>query len=266
MATVDDIVKAVEAIAPAGLAEEWDNVGLQLGSRTWKVARAVTALDPTPAVVDDIIKRKADVLVTHHPLIFRPLRRLDLDTPLGGVLQQLMANRIAVVSAHTNLDSVTGGVNDVLAAALGLAPVAVLQSHAAHPECGLGRIGNLPLPVTLHALAVTAKERLAIPQVRCVGDLNRRVQRVAICSGSGSSLLKAFFSSGAEVFITGDAGYHDAREVEARGRGLIDIGHFESEHIVLESLARQLAGQLETQGLDIPVETCSVEQTPFATI
>jgi len=114
-ATVNDILNAIESIAPKALAEEWDNICLQIGCRQWPVKRVLTALDPTPEVIREVRNRKADVLVTHHPLIFSPLRSLDLDTPIGGLLQELLRQHIAVISAHTNLDSVQGGVNDILA-------------------------------------------------------------------------------------------------------------------------------------------------------
>jgi len=265
-ATVNHILNALESIAPAALAEEWDNSGLQVGRRDWSVKRVLTALDPTMEVIREARNRKADVLVTHHPLIFSPLRALDLDTPLGEILQELMRHQIAVISAHTNLDSVQGGVNDILASFLAVDGLTVLQPAAEDVDCGLGRIGSLPARTTLADLATEIKARLAIPHIRFAGDPQLPVHRVALCSGSGSSLLKTFFTSGAQVYITGDVRYHDAREVEAHGLGVIDIGHYESEHIILESFAKQLADQMRADGLDISVEACLCEQPPFTTV
>lgn len=265
-ATVNDILNAIETIAPAALAEEWDNIGLQVGCRQWPVKHVLTALDPTPEVIREVRKRGADALVTHHPLIFSPLRTLDLDTPLGGMLQVLLRHQIAVISAHTNLDIVQGGVNDILASFLALDRLAVLQPTAEDAHCGLGRIGNLPDRTTLADLAAEIKRRLTIPHLRFAGDPQLPVHRVALCSGSGSSLLRTFLASGAQVYITGDVRYHEAREVEAHGLGVIDVGHYESEHIILESLSKQLAEQMTTAGLDIIVEACLSEQAPFITI
>jgi len=265
-ATVNDILNAIESIAPAALAEEWDNIGLQVGRRHWPVKRVLTALDPTPEVIREVRNRKADVLVTHHPLIFSPLRALDLDTPLGAILRELLRYNIAVISAHTNLDSVQGGVNDILASFLAVDRLTVLQPIQENVRCGLGRIGNLPARTTLGELAVAIKSRMAIPHIRFAGDPQLAVHRVALCSGSGSSLLKAFLASDAQTYITGDVRYHEAREVEAHGRAVIDIGHYESEHIILESFAKQLEDQMNALGLDIPVEACLCEQAPFTTI
>lgn len=265
-ATVNDVLKALESIAPAALAEKWDNIGLQVGRRHWPVKRVLTALDPTPEVIREVRNRKAEVLVTHHPLIFSPLRALDLDTPLGRVLHELLRHNIAVISAHTNLDSVQGGVNDILASFLAVDHLTVLQPIQENAYCGLGRIGNLAVRTTLANLAAEIKSRMRIPHIRFAGDPQLPVHRVALCSGSGSSLLKAFLASDAQLYITGDVRYHEAREVEAHGRGVIDIGHYESEHIILESFAKQLAGQMSAGGLDIVVEACLCEQAPFKTI
>ena len=265
-ATVNDVLNAVETIAPAALAEEWDNIGLQAGCRQWPVKRVLTALDPTVEVIREARSREANVLVTHHPLIFSPIRALDLDTPLGEILQELLCHHIAVISAHTNLDSTQGGVNDILASCLAIEGQTVLQPAAEDAVCGLGRIGNLPERSSLANLAAAIKSRMAIPHIRFAGDPDLPVDRVALCSGSGSSLLRTFLDSDAQVYVTGDVRYHDAREVEAYGRGVIDIGHYESEHILLQSFSKQLAAQMRASGLDVIVEACVSEHAPFTTI
>ena len=265
-ATVNDILEALEAIAPAQLAEEWDNIGLQLGSRQWPAGRVLTALDVTPQIVDEVRRRQGHVLVTHHPLIFSPLRTLDLDTPLGRMLQDLFIDRIAVISAHTNLDSVRGGVNDILSSLLAIEHATVLQPSAHLDDCGLGRIGHLATSTPLGKLAAAVKSHLAMPHVRFAGNPDLRVHRVAICSGSGSGLLEAFLASDAQVFITGDVRYHDARAIEFHGRGVIDIGHYESEHIVLDTLAQRLAEQITGAGLEATVAACQSERAPFTTL
>jgi dinuclear metal center YbgI/SA1388 family protein len=194
------------------------------------------------------------------------MKSLDLDTPLGTMLQALIAHRSAVVAAHTNLDSVQGGVNDILAAHLSLDHIAILQPSLHDAQCGLGRVGTLPSPAALGDLAASIKVGMAIPHVRYAGDPHLQVHHVALCSGSGSGMTAAFLRSDAQVFITGDVRYHDALEIEGHGRGVIDIGHFESEHIVLEALARRLTEQMTLRRLDVTVETCATERTPFRTI
>ncbi len=128
--TVSHVVAALEALAPRRLAEDWDNVGLQLGHPDWPVRRILVALDPTPGVVEEAVRTSAQVIVTHHPLIFRPLRQLDLATVSGTLLQRLIEKRVAVITAHTNLDSVQGGINDILTEILELNDVSVLQPPA----------------------------------------------------------------------------------------------------------------------------------------
>ena len=265
-ATVEDILAAVGAVAPFHLAEDWDNVGLQMGSRRWPVKRVMTALDPTLGVVREAIDRKCDVLVTHHPLIFSPLRSLDIDEPLGCILEALFEHRIAVIAAHTNLDAVNGGVNDVLATLLAMDDMALLQPSERDPSCGLGRVGRITSRCRLDELALIIKDRMALPHVRFAGSPELQVGRVALCSGSGSSLIGAFLASDAEVFITGDVRYHDAREIEAHGRGVVDVGHFESEHIILDELTNKLTEQMVSCGLDVNVEACVGECAPFITI
>ncbi len=265
-ATVEHILAAVGAVAPFHLAEDWDNVGLQMGSRRWPVKRVMTALDPTLEVVRETIDRQGNVLVTHHPLIFSPLMTLDIDGPMGRILEALFEHRIAVIAAHTNLDAVHGGVNDVLASLLAMDDMALLQPSERDPSCGLGRVGRIASRSSLAELAVVIKDRMALPHVRFAGSPELQVSRVALCSGSGSSLIGAFLASDAEVFITGDVRYHDAREIEAHGRGVVDVGHFESEHIILDVLTNKLTEQMISRGMDVRVEACGGERAPFTTI
>ena len=236
---VADILAGLESLAPPRLAEEWDNIGLQVGHPHWPVRRVMVALDPTPAVVEEAIAIEADVLVTHHPLLFHPLRSLNLATVAGGLIQRLVNNEVAVITAHTNLDSVQGGINDVLVTMLGLTAITVLQPAVVDAQAGLGRLGELSPPVDFETLVVNIQQAMGLASVRFAGQIANAVQRVAVCSGSGGSLVKAFLDSSADVFITGDVRYHDAREIEAHQRGVIDIGHFESERIIVHHLAKR---------------------------
>lgn len=263
---VADIIAGMESIAPAHLAEEWDNIGLQVGHPDWPVRRVLVALDPIPSVVAEAINVGADAIVTHHPLIFQPLRRFDLATVTGGLIQQLICKEVALITAHTNLDSVQGGINDVLVAMLGLIHATVLQPSSDDAQAGLGRIGELSPPIEFETLVGKIKRAMGLAFVRSAGQIEKPVQRVAVCSGSGGSLVRVFLDSTADVFITGDVRYHDAREIEAHGRGVIDIGHFESERIIVHHLARHLAVWLEDKGLSAVVLEAACEETPFKTL
>lgn len=261
-ASVADLIEVLETIAPAELAEEWDNPGLQVGAEDWPVKKVWVALDPLPAVVSAACRADADLLVTHHPLIFRPLRRIDAATPVGRAVEAALVNRMAVVAVHTNLDIARGGLNDLLASKIGLANVSGLVS-APGQEAGLGRIGDLPEPCRLSDLALRVKDRLGLSSAQVVGDAGMAVSRAAVCTGSGGSLMGAFFASGAEVYISGDLRYHDARDAENEGRGLIDIGHFGSEHIMVAELAGLLREAVASRRLTVAVEECRIEQDPF---
>lgn len=275
-ATVADIIGIMEGLAPGRLAEQWDNVGLQVGDARWPVARIWVALDPARGVVEAACEAGADMLITHHPLIFKPLAAIDAATETGGIIRKALIASMAIYAAHTNLDSAADGLNDRLAGILGLDNSMVLEPAkpmdqerpeatvaAPIPGEGLGRVGMLPVATTLADLAEDIKKRLGLTAVRVVGQESMSVDRVAVCTGSGASLLDKFFASGARVYITGDLKYHDARQVEARGLGAIDIGHFASEYIVVPLLAEQLGSALAGRGITVDITGCSLEKDPF---
>ena len=264
-------------MAPPWLAEEWDNVGLQIGDPRLPVRRIWVALDPTQEVVKAACENNVDLLITHHPLIFRPLKSIDFATA-GGIIIQMAANhQLAIFSAHTNLDIVQDGVNDILARRLKIQDLSILQPlHAgqrskenisflkgAETEHGIGRIGALAKAGSLKSLVSMVKNKLKLDFVKVAGNLEMKVERVAICSGSGSSLMHAFIASDAQVFISGDIRYHDARDAENENRGIIDIGHFPSEHLMVDALAQQLRKIIAGEGIRIKVEPFALETDPF---
>lgn len=271
-ATVADIIKVMETMAPLRLAEEWDNVGLQVGQLDWPVRSIWVALDPLYDVVDGACRNGVDLLITHHPLIFNPLRCINFDTPVGSVIQAAAGHKLAIFAAHTNFDSAADGINDLLAFRVGLADLKVLK-RGDHPcedsatddlqKQGLGRVGELEETMELLPLALSIKKKLGLKYIKIAGKPDLPVRRVAVCSGSGSGLMKDFFSSGAQVFISGDLRYHDAREVEALNLGLIDMGHFASEYLAIEVLAKRLDKILTADGKDVKVEACRLENDPF---
>ena len=259
--TVADMIEIIERFAPQELVEQWDNSGLQIGSRSWSVSKVWVALDPSPEVIQAACKQKADLLVTHHPLIFRPLKSIDFNHPLGRCIQMAVEHRLAVFSAHTNLDKTPRGLNDMLAERIGLKNIAPLLPEDSGP--GFGRIGELQRSCSLASLAETVKKTLAIEYVRVAGDPKLAVSSVVICSGSGSSLLPDFFLSDAQVFVSGDLRYHDALAVRDFHRGMIDIGHFASEHIMVDALAGRLTEAAEELGAAVDVVAYEHEKDPF---
>ncbi len=261
-----DILPVLEKIAPPHLAEEWDNVGLQVGDPGREVGLVWVALDPSPDVIAAACRQKVGLLVTHHPLIFRPLKRIDTGTPLGAAIEAALRHRLAVYAMHTNLDAAAAGLNDMLAARLGVQrrkPLDARTDPGPRSGIGLGRIGVLRARTRLDELAAEVKRRLGLETVSVIGDGSRRVKRVALATGSGGSLLPHFLSSTAEVFITGELRYHDARDIEAADRGAIDIGHFHSEHLMAAGVALRLRRALHRRRAGIRVEACSIEADPF---
>ena len=274
--TVGEIINMVEELAPRELAAAWDNVGLQVGARDWPVKSVWVALDPLPQVVSAACQEDVDLLITHHPLIFKPLTSVDCTTPTGNIIHSALNRHLAIYSAHTNLDAAADGVNDSLARCIGLRNLGVLeQGEAAVPDKdgqgqsvvqGLGRTGDLAQRTTLASLARDVRESLGLGSVAIAGNPELPVDRVALCSGSGASMLGDFFASDAQVYISGDLRYHDARDVEAAGRGLIDIGHFASEHLIVDVLAGKLTDMLKRKHAEVSVEACMLEEDPFMTI
>lgn len=367
-ATVSQLMRIIDRLAPPRLAESWDNVGLQIGNRNWPVKKIWTALDPLPEVVTMACENEVDLLVTHHPLFFKPVNCIDCESPLGRIAEMALSRQLAIFCAHTNLDSVPGGVNDVLAARMGLQQLRVLGSPVnanlsklvvfapaahvqrllntlfvlgagqignysgcsfrcegvgtflpgadaspalgntgvmnevqenrieilasnddvdrlvdglkqVHPyetmaydvyplaardhQTGLGRVGKLVSPLSLGAFSEKLKLALNLTTVKVSGQADMPVETVAVCSGSGSSLLKAAIASGAQAYVSGDLGHHTARDAQQAGIGLIDVGHFGSEHIIVDVLATSIREAIEAAGISAVVEANDMETDPF---
>lgn len=235
LVTVNDIVRLLEEMAPPELAEEWDNVGLMLGRRQKAVRKLLLALDMTQETVEQAVAQKADMLITHHPAIFHKLGRITDNDWQQDLLLQLAEHGIAVYSAHTNLDCVANGVNDVLAKKLRLTDIDILDTAN-----GLGRIGEVMQPMCLQDFAAFVKSTLRADYL-AVGDAGRQVRKVAVCGGAGSDLLMLALAQGADTFVTGDVKYHEAQQAVFSGLNIIDAGHQPTELPVLDDLADRLS-------------------------
>jgi len=366
---ISDIVGIINKISPARLAESWDNPGLQVGDPMAEISRIMVALDATPAVVESALQADCQLLVTHHPLIFKPQKSITTANPQGRTVYAAIRGGLGVVSMHTNYDIATGGLNDVLSERLGLracVPLvitstqelaklvvfvpeehldrmrAALSSHseslgayrdcsftaagegtftplvgatpfigsigalekvreyrlevlldrtklshalksmfAVHPyeepaydiyplhnggkEDGLGRIGSLSDATTLADYAAWVATQLGAPGTRFVGDPATTVHKVALCSGSGSSVMRSAARAGANVLVTGDVKYHEARDAQDLGIALIDAGHFHTEIIMATAVRARLSHMLTEAGFDgFRVITSNVETDPFS--
>ena len=246
LATVNDLVELLEELMPSNLAEDWDNVGLMVGRKGKTVKRILLALDLTKEVVEQAIAQKIDMIITHHPAIFKKLKRVVDNDWQQDLLLTLMENGIAVYSAHTNLDCVSTGVNDVLAKLLKLDDADILDDSN-----GLGRIGCVE-KMTLTDYAQFVKTALKADYV-IVGDAGKQVHKVAVCGGAGSDLIDLALAKGADTLVTGDVKYHSAQQAVFSGLNIIDAGHQPTELPVLDKLADRLSMRLVERDMDVVV-------------
>ncbi|HEX6962035.1 MAG TPA: Nif3-like dinuclear metal center hexameric protein [Lacipirellula sp.] len=245
MPTVGEVAQVLEQLAPLALAEDWDNVGLLVGEADWPAERIMTCLTVTGDTVDEAIGQRANVIVSHHPLPFRPVKSITSATTVGRLLLKLVRHSIAVYSPHTAFDSASAGINQHLAIGLGLQEIMPLKPIVGRdPDEGHGRCGLVGEPLTRRELAHRTKQFLNLESIRIIGSENESVTRVAVACGSGGSFLDAAADAGCDVLVTGEATFHTCLEAEARGVGLVLAGHFASERFALLSLADYLNDQL----------------------
>jgi dinuclear metal center YbgI/SA1388 family protein len=259
MTALREICEFLEAFAPLQLAEDWDNVGLLVGDAGQTVERVMTCLTVTPASAAEAVAHGADLIVTHHPLPFRPLKRLTTQQTPSRLLLQLIGARVAVYSPHTAFDSAAEGINQQLAAGLDLNEVQPLVAHEQTPQWGAGRHGRLSQPVALSSLALALKRFLAIGGLHLVGNLQRDVQHVAVACGAAGEFLEPAADAGCDVLVTGETTFHTCLEAEALDVALLLPGHFASERFAVEKLADRLA----TQFPDLTVWASREENDPL---
>lgn len=240
MPALATITAALESLAPLRLAADWDAVGLLVGSRRAVIERVLVCLSLTPEVAADAVALRADLVVTHHPLPFRPVARITDTTGTGRVLLDLLAAGVAVWSSHTAWDSAVGGINDQLADKLGLEDVEPLVPDAVDARAGFGRAGRA-VHATLGDVARRASRTLDVAAVQMVGDPERPAGRVGIVCGSGGGSVDAVVGAGCTTFLTGELKLHEALEARAAGLAVIAVGHHASERFSLDVLAARLA-------------------------
>lgn len=236
MSTVSEIYHTLDQLFPFSLSMDFDNTGILVGDRSQPVTRALVALDCTLPVLELAKQLEAQLIITHHPVIFQPIRRINEDS----VVYHLIRSGIAVISAHTNLDIARGGVNDALAKAVGLTDCRGLELVSPSSGDFLGRIGQLAEPTSAHEFALTLKSRLGAVSVK-FADLGKPIRTVALCSGSGADYLELAAASGADALLTSEVKQHQYLNAAALGISIFDAGHFDTEDIVIEPLREKLA-------------------------
>lgn len=239
MIKVKDIAKLIETLAPKDLAEPWDNVGMMVGDEEQIVTKVYVTLDVTSENVENAIKCGAQLIVSHHPLLFTSIKRVVEQDVSGSIIRTLIQNNISVYSAHTNFDIADGGMNDILCTILNIGNT----RHFTDDECidpsgakldNIGRVGVLDNSIELADFVDYVKNALGCRAISYVGDSSDVISTVAVCSGSGGDYLYNAYNAGADVYVTSEVKHHEAQLALELGLNLIDAGHFETENIICD--------------------------------
>lgn len=261
MPSLRQVVAALERRYPPESAQPWDAVGLVCGDLDQRVGTILWAVDPATVVIDEAIAASADLVITHHPHFLAGVHSVAATSAKGRAIHRLIGSDIALYAAHTNADVATPGVSDALAAAIGLGHLEPLA-----PD-GLGRIGALPEPMTLASFAEHVGSTLPATGhgVRVAGDLEQTVRRVAVCGGSGDSLLSTATEAGADVYLTADLKHHRTLDhLEDGGCALVDVAHWASEWPWLPQAAELLAADLAGEGTTVDSVISTTPTDPWA--
>ena len=237
----NEIIENLNKEYPLSAAEEWDNVGLLVGKRDAEVSRVLVALDASDEVVDQAVEQKVQLIVTHHPLIFGSIKKINTDSFTGSRIIKLIENGISCCAMHTNFDIY--GMADLNAVQLELCGSEVLSYT--EEEKGFGKVGTLKEPMKYYDYAALLKKKLGISDIRCYGEGNPVVSRIAVCSGSGKSFIDEALMAGADVLVTGDVDYHTGTDAFAKGIRIIDAGHFGTEQGFIEYVTAELKQKLD---------------------
>ena len=231
---IKEVVNALEEFAPLPLQEGYDNAGLQVGLTETEVSGALLCLDVTEQVVEEAVQKGCNLIVSHHPLIFRALKKVSDANMVQRCVMKAIVNGVAIVSMHTNIDNAVGGVNFKIAEKMGLRKVTLLAPKTVEGiEAGSGVVGELPEPMEARDFIGMVKREFHVECVRANQLLERKIQRVAICGGAGAFLLDDAVAAGADAFVTGEMHYHEFFDHEQKVQICV-IGHYESEQFTKE--------------------------------
>lgn len=259
MIKVNNIIKEMELLAPTYLKEDFDNVGLMVGDKNKEVKKVLLALDCTLKVIEEAKKENVELIITHHPLIFKRPSSITTDTLQGKKIIELIKNDISLYSSHTNLDSVENGLNDTIVSILGFDNFKILEKNKRDDKAGLGRIVSLNESIQLEDLISKIKKSLNINNLRVVKGKDK-VNKIAIINGSGQDFIGKAVALGADCIITGDTTYHFASDYKEMKISILDVGHFASEQIIFFNVMENLKEKFK----DVEFITSTVEEDPFS--
>lgn len=242
-----EIIRRLERLAPVEYACEWDNPGLLAGRMDKEVTKILLALDATDEVVEQAAREQADMLLTHHPLIFKPLKKINDQDFISRRILKLIQSDISYYAMHTNFDVAPGCMADLAAGRLGLKAQTPLEitGEADGAAIGIGKVGTLAAPLTLPELGRFVKDRFGLPFVTVYGleQIGGPMSRIAVSPGSGGSMVAHGLSAGAQVLVTGDIGHHEGIDAVANQMAVIDAGHYGLEHIFMDFMQKYLKEQ-----------------------
>lgn len=238
-----EIIDVIESVYPKNYAMDWDNVGLLVGRDDKEVRRIYVALDATDEVIEQAVDWKADMLVTHHPMIFSGLKRINNLDFIGARILKLIQNDISYYAMHTNYDVL--GMAELSGKKMDFTKSEVLEVTSQEGENeGIGRVADLPTPMPLKKLCWIVKDKFHLGAVKVFGDMDQEIRRPAISPGAGKSMIKAALDKKADVLITGDIDHHTGIDAVAQGLAVIDAGHYGIEHIFIEDVRNYLEKEL----------------------
>lgn len=256
----EELIQAIETVAPSYTQESWDNSGVQIACSDAEIYKVLTSLEMTEEIIDEACDNNVDVIITHHPLIFGGIKKIDYRDMTGSYIVKLLNAGISVYSSHTPFDKVEGGNNDYLADLIGLKDISGFT--VGDDVDMIGRVGMLEEPMPLAAMVDLLSEVLDIDpeQIRSVGAPDKSLTTVGICTGAGADLMGLAIENGCDVLITGDVKYHEAQEAKARGIALIDAGHYGTEKTFAHNFAEKLR---QAVGRKVEILESKVDIDPF---
>lgn len=253
-----DICSIIEIDFPKEYAEGFDNVGLLIGDYNKDINKILISLEITEKVIDEAILNNIDMIVSHHPLIFKGLKNITNNSYIGNLVLKLIKNNICVYAAHTNFDCANNGMNDLLCEKIELLNVEKFSDE----ENSIGRIGYLENHKTFIDFCNDLKRKFKMKNIIVSGDLNKNIKKVAVVGGSGTDFLNEALNKNCDCLITGDVKHHAALDYSNMGINIVDLTHFASEIIFKESFKEFLSSKVQ----DVIIKTSKVEENPLKII
>ncbi|MGE5629144.1 MAG: Nif3-like dinuclear metal center hexameric protein [Solirubrobacterales bacterium] len=260
---VKDIHNILEKHAPSIYKESYDNVGLMVGSMEDEVTSILLSLDCTLEVIEEAKLKGCNLILCHHPLLFKKPSSITTGDLLGKKIIELISNNINVYASHTNLDSVSGGLNDILIELLGFNSGEIIEPNPFDERAGIGRLVSLSQPLRLEELCINVKKSLSLPIIRYAGNDDMQISKIAVINGSGQSCFSKAASLGADCIITGDTSYHYISDMNEEGIAVIDAGHHGTEILAVKSFSNWFKNKINDMGFNNSVLFTENNNCPY---